>query len=147
MGPFLDINNKDIETGDLYYQNTDQSRVYVTHEQIFKDLINTIHKELNGIKTKVILIPSHKDLHHFEPLPQCPFPSWYFPSSQYPSFHSFPNPSTLQLNDLKIGLINADIIKDLCSCMLPKNMEPPKIDLSLRAIMEQRSFYPLYPGN
>ena len=31
--------------------------------------------------------------------------------------------------------------------MFPKNMEPPKIDLSLRALLEQRSFYPLYPGN
>lgn len=51
------------------------------------------------------------------------------------------------MNDLKVGLVNTDIIKDLCSSMYPKNMEPPKIDLSLKALLEQRSFYPLYPGN
>jgi DNA polymerase alpha subunit B len=31
--------------------------------------------------------------------------------------------------------------------MYPKNMEPPKIDLSLKALIEQRIFYPLFPGN
>ena len=60
---------------------------------------------------------------------------------------SVSNPSLLQLNDLKLGLVNTDIVKDLCSSMYPKNMEPPKIDLSLKALLEQRSFYPLYPGN
>lgn len=53
----------------------------------------------------------------------------------------------IQLNDIKIGLVNTDIVKDLCTSMYPKNMEPPKIDLSLKALLEQRSFYPLYPGN
>ena len=48
---------------------------------------------------------------------------------------------------MKVGLVNTDIIKDLCSSMHPKNMEPPKIDLSLKGLLEQRSFYPLYPGN
>ena len=51
------------------------------------------------------------------------------------------------MNDLKVALVNTDIIKDLCSSMYPKNMEPPKIDLSLKALFEQRNFYPLYPGN
>ena len=51
------------------------------------------------------------------------------------------------MNELKVGLVNTDIIKDLCSSMYPKNMEPPKIDLSLKALLEQRSFYPLFPGN
>ena len=55
------------------------------------------------------------------------------------------NPSTFRLNDLKIGVINADLIKDMCSGLLSKNMDPPKIDLSLRGILEQRTMYPVYP--
>ena len=99
------------------------------------------------MKTKVIFVPSHRDIHHFEPLPQPPFPQGFFPNSVYPSFMSVSNPCLLQMNDLKVGLVNTDIIKDLCSSMYPKNMEPPKIDLSLKSLLEQRSFYPLYPGN
>jgi len=124
MGPFLDINNVDIFSGDLFYENQDKTKTYVSHEELFKDLINTIQKELNGIKTKVIFVPSHKDLHHFEPVPQAPFLSNYFPTNSFPTtFMSVSNPCTL-------------IVKDLCMSMLPKNMEPPKIDLSLKGILE-----------
>lgn len=55
------------------------------------------------------------------------------------------NPSMIQLNDIKLGIVNAEIIKEMCTSMYPKNMEPPKIDLSLRGLLEQRIFYPLYP--
>jgi hypothetical protein len=44
-------------------------------------------------------------------------------------------------------VINTDIVKDLCPNIFAKNMVPAKIDLSLNAIHEQRSFYPLYPPN
>jgi hypothetical protein len=95
MGPFVDINNTEVANGDIYFQNPDQSRVYLTHEDLFKDLLSTIQKELNGLKTKVILVPSHRDIHHFEPLPQAPFYQSFLPTSQYPQFMSVPNPSMI----------------------------------------------------
>lgn len=42
MGPFVDVNNQDIFSGELFYSNPDQTREYITHEDLFKDLINTI---------------------------------------------------------------------------------------------------------
>ncbi len=93
----------------------------------------------------MILVPSHRDIHHFEPLPQSPFYQHLLPNSQYPQFMSVPNPSLIQLNDIKLGVINVEIIKEMCTGMLPKNMDPPKIDLSLKSLLEQRIFYPLYP--
>jgi hypothetical protein len=42
MGPFVDINNTEVISGDIYFQNPDQSRVYLTHEDLFKDLLSTI---------------------------------------------------------------------------------------------------------
>lgn len=69
MGPFVDINNLEVQTGDIYFKNPDQTRVYISHEDLFRDLLNTIQRELNGVKTKVILVPSHRDITHFEPLP------------------------------------------------------------------------------
>jgi hypothetical protein len=51
------------------------------------------------------------------------------------------------INDIRFGIINTDIVKDLCPNIYAKNMEPSKIDISLRTIHEQRSYYPLYPPN
>ena len=42
MGPFVDINNTEVISGDIFFQNPDQSRVYLTHEDLFKDLLSTI---------------------------------------------------------------------------------------------------------
>jgi DNA polymerase alpha/epsilon subunit B len=72
MGPFVDINNNEISNGNLYFENNG-TRCFVSHEELFRDLLNTIQKELQGIRTKVIMVPSTKDIHHFEPLPQAPF--------------------------------------------------------------------------
>jgi hypothetical protein len=57
------------------------------------------------------------------------------------------NPDVVQINDFKIGFINADIVKDMCPNLLIKNTDTAKIDLSLQSLLEQRSFYPLYPGH
>lgn len=75
------------------------------------------------------------------------------------------------LNDISFGIVTADIIKDVCMNIVhkftPKNKKndaelmgigglpttnnldeekaPSKIDLVLKSMIEQRSFYPLYP--
>ena len=49
---------------------------------------------------------------------------------------SVSNPSMIQINDIKLGIINAEVIKEMCGSMLPKNMDPPKIDLSLKGLLE-----------
>lgn len=90
---------------------------------------------MNGVNTKVIFVPSNKDIHHLEPIPQVPFNQTVFPKTPFPHFISIPNPSTIQLNDITIGIMNTDIVKDMCGSLYPKNMEPPKIDLSLRGIL------------
>jgi len=46
-----------------------------------------------------------------------------------------------------IGAINADVIKDLCLSLVTKDMKETKIDLALKSILQQHTFYPLYPGN
>ena len=48
---------------------------------------------------------------------------------------------------MTIGVLNADIVKDLCLSMVIKDMKAAKIDVVLQSILEQRTFYPLYPGN
>lgn len=65
------------------------------------------------------------------------------------------NPAMIQLNDVSVGIVNTDVIKDMCINTCVKNPAPepgaqaqskPKIDLVLQSILQQRSFYPLYPA-
>lgn len=44
-------------------------------------------------------------------------------------------------------MLNADIVKDLCLSMVTKDIKVPKIDVALKSVLEQRTFYPSYPGN
>ena len=59
------------------------------------------------------------------------------------------------LNDICVGFANTDIVKDMCINMCFKNPAPKegdpkplgKIDLALQSILQQKSYYPLYPGS
>jgi len=57
------------------------------------------------------------------------------------------NPQTFRVNDITVGVLNADIVKDLCLSMVAKDIKVPKIDMALQSVLEQRTFYPCYPGN
>jgi hypothetical protein len=68
MGPFLDLMNTDISSGEISYDG-EKGKVFLTHDQLFQELIKMIATELNGVNTKVVFAPSHKDIMHFEVLP------------------------------------------------------------------------------
>ena len=57
------------------------------------------------------------------------------------------NPSVFRINDIVVGVLNAEIIKETCFSMESKAMQGGKIDLALQAILGQHTFYPVYPGN
>ena len=45
MGPFVDSNNAEIQSGDLQFE-INNIKSFVSHEELFRDLLNTIQKEL-----------------------------------------------------------------------------------------------------
>lgn len=57
------------------------------------------------------------------------------------------NPQLFRINDINIGVINSDVIKDLCVSSLNKAISGGKIENCVKSLLQQRSFYPLYPGN
>ena len=46
MGPFLDVNQTDIFSGELFYDTADNGKIFISHEELFQDLIKMISKEL-----------------------------------------------------------------------------------------------------
>ena len=88
--------------------------------------------------------------------------------------HLVGNPSVFTINDVSVGVLNADVLKDMCrnlvnkftrseasknammgnmgigglpSANLVEEKAPNKIDTVFKSMLEQRHFYPLYPGN
>ena len=104
-----------------------------------------IKSELRDLKIKVLLCPSYKDIHHIYPVPQPPYESDAFnSSSSLVEFVVMSNPQMLLLNDIRVAVFNSEIIKDMCGTLCAEGIDG-KIDISLRGLLEQKSFYPLYP--
>lgn len=97
------------------------------------------------------MAPSHKDIMHFFPMPQPAFSKDMLPQNLKNEFVLVGNPGLIEVNDLKIGFCNTDIIKDLIQNVvvrLPEHEKgTSKIDMVIEQIVTQRSFYPLYPIN
>jgi len=85
-----------------------------------------------NLSTKVVLVPSAREVNHIYPLPQ---PA-YQRMPKDCDFIMMGNPQTFRLNDLTIGVLNADIVKDLCMSMVIKDMKAAKIDVVLQSVLE-----------
>lgn len=85
----------------------------------FADLFNKVMEYIKSelaqirVKTKLVVVPSAREIHHISPLPQPPFNADLFPSGMDTVLLG--NPQMFRVNDITFGLINADIIKDLCA--------------------------------
>jgi len=94
---------------------------------LFKLLMKYIRDELDAdkdSKTKVVLIPSHKEVHHPYPLPCPAFREGNLPKGFEPVMLG--NPTIFRINDISFGVLNADAIKDVCLNMIVKNKDDVK---------------------
>ena len=74
-----------------------------------------IHTELAQLRvqTKLVVVPSAREIHHINPLPQPAYSQSQFPSSMEPVLLG--NPQMFRINDVTVGVVNADVVKDLCA--------------------------------
>lgn len=101
-----------------------------------------LKSELAGKKTKIVLVPSTREINHIYPLPQ---PAYV--AQKNDDFIRIGNPQTFMINDITFGILNSDVIKELCLSTVVKEVKDSKIDIALKSILEQRTFYPVYPSN
>lgn len=155
-GPFVNQNHEDIASGDLRYRDPESGELkFFDYEELFVQIMNYIDSQISQ-ETQVVLLPSTNEISHIYPLPQPPLAQKSFQGSRMAARKNMPilasNPSTIRVNDISIGFVNSDVIKDMCINMCVKNpaagqgQSRPKIDLVLQSMLQQKSFYPLYPG-
>ena len=142
MGPFLDSKSQDLQDGDIFYE-TGGEQVFLDYADLSKVVMDLIKTELSRQSTQVVLMPSARDINHVYPLPQPPYPCKH-------DFVSLSNPQTFRVNDISFGAINADVVKEMILSMaskVPEGVQQPKIDITLRSLLEQRTYFPVYPND
>lgn len=117
MGPFVDGMNEDVKSGNISFRNSQGQLEFLDFGDLFKKVMEYIKGELeqNRVKTKLVVIPSAREIQHIQPLPQ---PA--YPASSFPGGNSFEpvllgNPQMFRINDITVGVVNADVVKDLCA--------------------------------
>ncbi|KAF2072855.1 hypothetical protein CYY_005832 [Polysphondylium violaceum] len=146
IGPFVDDQNPNID-------NLDDS-----YNEVFSKLLQRIAERVHP-STKVIIVPSLRDINHDPMYPQLPFSTNIKLSD---NFMFVPNPCTIVINDsFTIGINNCDIISHMeskCVLKMKENQESAtsttnttsptagdKDKYILQSFLNQRTYYPLYP--
>ncbi|XP_058947693.2 DNA polymerase alpha subunit B [Pocillopora verrucosa] len=138
LGPFVDSKHEQIINGDLEEP----------FEEIFDRQVQQIIKATEKLSTVVIFVPSYRDIHHHFVYPQPPFSTKIdiSESSTTERIHFVPDPCTLVVNNVTIGLSSMDVLLHLGS---EETVCPPgssdRLGRLVRHILYQHSYYPLHP--
>lgn len=115
MGPFVDVRNKRIESGelDITYQEQFDLVIKELQTKIVKYsvlnctlLIAVVDESCIYSSVQVCIVPSWRDVHHRTVYPSPPFQ----PETKVPNFHFLPDPCLLNVDGIFIGLTSTDIL-------------------------------------
>ena len=120
-------------------------------------MIDEIERGLEGHEPKIVIIPAVEDQasNTGHPLPQPVIISEEIKESKAhrrKGLFSLPNPSISSFNDILLGFINADVVKDLVAYSFVKTRDQgdgrPKMKQNavLPLIFENNSFFPVFPS-
>lgn len=151
FGPFLDITNKAVESGDIEVPGVPANQQPKNLDELFKAVVTPILKRIDP-KIQVILLPSLKDAsskHTSYPQSSLDRRSLGLPKN----FKCFPNPSSFSLNEVMFSASNLDVFKDLKdvyrSTLSSEKSKVPnnRFERIANHIFEQRRYYPVFPGS
>ena len=135
MGPFVDGMNEDVMSGNISFRQSSGQIEFLDFEDVFTKVMEYIKGELAQLKvqTKLVIVPSAREIHHINPLPQPAYSQSQFPQGFEPILLG--NPQMFRINDINIGVLNADVIKDLCASTHNRGQQGSKIDESVKSIL------------
>ena len=136
-GPLLDTENALVKTGDL--------GASLTYEQVVKIVIGKIEEKLATPTTKVIFVPSVRDVTLDPVFPQ--------PAAEVVDFVrdpsrviSVPNPGTFEVNGVVFSVCSHDVLKHLSAREISEGYAAKDRLARLAGhVVRQANAYPLYP--
>ena len=148
-GPFLDIEHPMLADGDFDVPDATSADIDSTMNILFSTLISQPLQTLcwAAPSITIVMIPSVRDAvskHVSWPQEQLPKRDLGLPKQA----KMLPNPCTISLNEVVIGISSQDILFELSKEQLSGGKGGPSQDLMTRLprhLIEQRHFYPLFP--
>lgn len=125
-GPFVSQNHEDILAGDLRYRDMNTGELnFMDYDELLEHIMNYIYTNRVDKDIEVVLVPSTSEISHIYPLPQPPMARDFFRQSAWAKsldkLHLASNPSVFMLNDISVGFVNTDIVRDLCTRLCIKS--------------------------
>jgi len=131
LGPFLDMKNSAI------------CGAAEDFDSQWVKMVTLMAKEMEGLVTQLVLVPSSRDAVGYPVYPQPPFPS----SSLYlPNMRCVSDPCVLDISGVKVAITSSDILFHLGKEEI--SFPPRSGDRMSRLsshLLQQASMYPLYP--
>jgi len=148
IGPFLDAEHPLIRTGDFDLPPSATKPDQATLTDVFRHYISNSLQSLTArLPTcSIILVPSLRDaISRHAAFPQDKLPKKELGLSRQVSVVT--NPMTLTMNEFVIGMSSLDILDMLRreECVGGKAKTQNLLERGARAVIEQRSFLPLFP--
>ncbi|KAI1007981.1 hypothetical protein K3495_g263 [Podosphaera aphanis] len=149
IGPFLDIDHPLIATGDFDLPGIAPAELeVVTMSTVFKYLVAPALTQLvtSNPQILIILVPSVKDaVSKHVSWPQEPFPRKDLGVPK--SIKIVGNPMVISLNEISVGISSQDILTELRIAEVTGNRpkDPVLLTRLPKYLLEQRSFFPLFP--
>ncbi|KAK0464553.1 DNA polymerase alpha subunit B [Desarmillaria tabescens] len=150
IGPFIDASHPLLRAGAI-----DTTPLKLFHAQFTKPLRSYLDSSPGSV---AILVPSVRDLVSFHAVyPQCEFSSEV--SNGDSRIHLLPNPAQFSINNIKFAVTSVDVLFHLrkeellkrgeeINSTVPSSPEDTGTDSmanTCRHMLQQRSFYPLFP--
>jgi len=147
VGPFVSANNAAVNAPDCDF----------TYDQILAKMMEVIEQVTEeDFSSEIALVPSTQDLYHDCTFPQVKYSSQKFPFINLSASHPYhnkikclPNPCIFTAGGMTVGVSSHDIVKQLLQDETSVQAPGAKVSRLARManhVIEQRSFYPLFPA-
>eukprot|EP01138_Halocafeteria_seosinensis_P011350 gb/GECG01011593.1/.p1 GENE.gb/GECG01011593.1/~~gb/GECG01011593.1/.p1 ORF type:complete len:579 (+),score=75.78 gb/GECG01011593.1/:1-1737(+) len=154
MGPFLPESHPMIRQGNAYRHFKEKDYVHSFQDLFTKKFWKNVTGLLKKVShLRVVMVPSVDDVLSLPILPSAPFDHG---TTDAQRIHVLSNPSTFTIGDaaskLVFGGISTDVLFDIRRERFAKGdkefmSNTNKLETAVDDLLDQRSYYPLYPGN
>ncbi|KII70226.1 DNA polymerase alpha subunit B [Thelohanellus kitauei] len=128
IGPFCDDSVFEIEGNEMSFREG--------MNQIFQSISEVARR----VGTQVLVVPSVADITSLPIFPQTPFFT-----KEYSNIRFLGNPTCFKVNGFCFGVSSMDILMHLSNFEFSKGIKGDRISRLIKHLLNQKSFYPLYP--
>ncbi|XP_053133598.1 DNA polymerase alpha subunit B [Hemicordylus capensis] len=136
LGPFLDAKHQQVE----------KSQLTAPFEEVFKHCVKMIIEGTRSAGSRLVIVPSLRDVHHDCIYPQPPFSSYELSKEDKQRVMFVSDPCTLDVNGVVFGLTSVDLLFHMGAEEISSSSGVlDRFSRILKHVLTQRSYYPLYP--